>query len=80
MSTFTDLGVKIVLLSVVLSLLPMSPFAGFSSLMSSIPFLSYANFFFPISEMLAVIETWLAVVATYYGILYIVNYVGIVKS
>lgn len=80
MSTFTDLGVKIVLLSVVLAMLPMSPFAGFSSLMSSIPFLSYANFFFPISEMLAVIETWLAVVVTYYGILYIVNYVGIVKS
>lgn len=80
MSTFTDLGVKIVLLSVVLSLLPMSPFAGFSSLMSSIPYLSYANFFFPISEMLAIIETWLVVVSTYYGILYIVNYVGLVKS
>lgn len=80
MQTFTDLGVKLILLSAVLALLPMSPFSGFAFLMDNVPYLSYANYFFPISEMLAILETWLAVVSTYYGILYIVNYVGIVKS
>lgn len=76
----SDFGVKVLLLSVVLSLLPMSPFQGLSSLMDDIPFLSFANYFFPLTEMLAILETWLVVVAAYYGILYIVNYVGIVKS
>lgn len=76
----SDFGVKVLLLSFVLSLLPMSPFQGLSSLMADIPFLAFANYFFPLTEMLAILETWLVVVAAYYGILYIVNYVGIVKS
>lgn len=80
MQTFTDLAVKISLLTVVLSLLPLSPFQGLSYLMSNIPYLSYANYFFPLSEMVGILETWLVVVTAYYGILYIVNYVGIVKS
>lgn len=80
MQTFSDLGVKVLLLSLVLSLLPMSPFQGLSYLMDSIPYLSYANYFFPLSEMLGILESWLIVVSAYYGILYIVNYVGIVKS
>lgn len=80
MNTVTDIGVKIILISVVISFLPMSPFQGFTALMSSIPFLSYANFFVPITEMLAILESWLFIVSSYYGILYIVNYVGLVKS
>lgn len=80
MNTVTDIGVKIILISVVISFLPMSPFQGFTALMSTIPFLSYANFFFPITEMLAILESWLLIVSSYYGILYIVNYVGLVKS
>lgn len=80
MQTVSDFGVKVLLISIVLSLLPMSPFQGLSSLMADIPFLSYANYFFPLSEMLAILESWLVVVAAYYAILYIVNYVGLVKS
>lgn len=80
MSTFSDIAVKILLLSFVLALLPSSPFVGFSSLMSQIPFISYLNWFLPISEMIVILESWLLVVSVYYGILYILNYVGVLKS
>lgn len=76
----SEIGLKIALISVVLALLPSSPFVGFSTLISQIPYLSYLNWFLPISEMLVVMETWLAVVTVYYGILYLLNYVGLVKS
>lgn len=80
MNTFSDIAVKVVIISVVLSLLPMSPFVGFEYLMENIPFLSFVNWFLPISEMIVITESWLVVVAVYYGILYLVNYAGIVKS
>lgn len=80
MNTFTDIGVKVILISFVLALLPASPFAGFSYLLSNIPYLSFVNWFVPIQEILVVLEGWLVVVSAYYSILYIVNYVGLVKN
>lgn len=80
MSTFSDIGVKLLLISFVLALLPVSPFSGFSYLVEQLPYLSFVNWFVPISEMLAVLEAWLAVVVIYYGMLYILNYTGLVKS
>ena len=76
----SEFGTKVLLITVVLSLLPVSPFSGFNYLVESLPFLSVLNWLMPISEMLVIMESWLVVVAAYYGILYLVNYVGIVKS
>lgn len=80
MSTFTDIAVKVFVISVVLSLLPVSPFVGFSYLLESVPYVSILNFFLPISEILVLLESWLVIVAVYYGILYMANYAGILKS
>ena len=80
MSTFSDIAVKVALTSFILALLPESPFVGFTSLMSSIPYVNWLNWFLPIPEILAIMEAWLAVVTVYYGMLYILNYVGVLKS
>lgn len=76
----SDLGLKIVVLAFVLSLLPASPFVGFNYLIAELPYLNWLNWFLPISQMLVILESWLAVVAVYYGILYLLNYVGVIKS
>lgn len=80
MTKVSDLAVKILVITIVLSLLPASPFVGFSQLTEQIPFLNFVNWILPISEMLVIIESWLVVVVIYYGILYLINYTGIVKS
>lgn len=80
MKSLGEFGVKVLLLSVVLAMLPSSPFVGFNNLVAGLPYLSYLNWFIPISEMMVVFESWLAVVAIYYGILYLLNYVGVIKS
>lgn len=80
MTQVSDFGIKVILLTVVVSLLPSSPFANFNSLVTNIPYLSYLNWFLPISEILVVLESWLVVVSLYYSILFVINYVGIVKT
>lgn len=79
-STVSDLGFKIIVLSFVLALLPASPFVGFNALVAELPYLNWLNWFIPISQILVIFESWLAVVAVYYGILYLLNYVGVIKS
>lgn len=78
--TASEFAIKVVILSVVVSLLPASPFVGFSTLINQVPFISYLNWFLPIPEMITIMESWLAVVAVYYTILFGLNYVGILKS
>lgn len=80
LNSVSEIGIKILLITFVLALLPSSPFTGFAYLVQEIPFLSYVNWFLPISEMLLVTESWLVVVSIYYGMLYILNYTGLVKS
>lgn len=50
----------------IMQVLPRSPFMAFRNLASEIPYLSYINWFVPVSEMIAVIEAWLAAIALYY--------------
>lgn len=76
----SEIGVKLLVIGFVLTLLPASPFVGFEYLIEKIPYLSFVNWFLPISEMLVIFESWLSVVIVYYGILYLLNYAGLVKS
>ena len=76
----TEFAVKVFILTAVVSLLPASPFVGFSSLVTQIPYLSFLNWFVPIPEMIVIMESWLAIVATFYTILFALNYVGVLKS
>lgn len=76
----SEFGIKVLILSAVLTLLPSSPFVGFNYLISQIPYLNYLNWFIPIPEIIVVMETWLSIVTVFYTLLFIMNYVGILKS
>lgn len=80
MQLVNDFAVKLLILSFVLALLPESPFVGFNNLILNVPFLSWVNWFLPISEMLLLFESLLVVIGIFYGILYLLNYVGVLKS
>lgn len=80
MNSLGEFAIKVALLNIVLALLPVSPFAGMSYLLESIPYLNYLNWLLPISEMSVIFESWLLVLAVYYSILYLLNYTGVIKS
>lgn len=40
------------------SILPHSPFRGFIDAIGDIPYLKYANWFLPITEVIVILEAW----------------------
>ena len=50
----------------VMLFLPMSPFQYFVDQIGVIPYLDNLNWFFPVSEAIVLLETWLAVLAVYF--------------
>ena len=54
------------LLSVILSLLPLSPFADAIHNLSQLPYLGYLNYFVPVGTCLKIGTAWLAAIALFY--------------
>lgn len=50
----------------IINFLPGSPFKALIQTFQNIPYLAYLNWFVPVTEMVAVLEAWLAVVAVFY--------------
>lgn len=75
-----ELTVKYIVLLLVLSLLPVSPFTRFVSYFENIPYLAVLNYFVPVSEILVVWEIWLVTVALFYVIMWVLNFVGLLKN
>lgn len=50
----------------IIKFLPSSPFKGFINQFQNIPFLEELNWFVPVSEIIVVMEVWLAAVVVYY--------------
>ena len=54
------------LVALVLAFLPDSPFTTVAESISNFPYLQYLNWFFPVTECIAVFEVWLTAVLVYY--------------
>lgn len=54
------------LLALVMAFLPSSPFQMVINSISSIPYLNYLNWFFPVTEAVAVVEVWVVAIGIYY--------------
>lgn len=50
----------------VLALLPTSPFTAYIDAFEKIPFLSYLNYFIPVSTFIGIGEAWLVAVGVFY--------------
>ncbi len=50
----------------VLGLLPASPFVAYIDALERVPFLSYLNYFVPVSSFVAIGEAWLVSVGLFY--------------
>lgn len=54
------------LVQTLLSVLPTSPFRGFISTLGRLPFLGVLNWFFPVSECVALCGAWLVAISLFY--------------
>lgn len=74
----TDWGFKLLILSVVLVLLPESPFSLVNQLITQVPYLQYLNWFIPFGQLVGVMEFWLAAVTVYYGYMMALRYTHVI--
>lgn len=74
----TDWGFKLLILSVVLVLLPESPFSMINQYITQVPYLQYLNWFIPFTQLVGVMEFWLAVVTIYYGYMMALRYTHVI--
>lgn len=49
-----------------ISVLPTSPFQGFISYLSSVPYLGYINWFIPMGTIINITVTWTTAIGLYY--------------
>lgn len=54
------------LLDKVINVLPTSPFSAYLDKFAAMPYLRYVNYFIPISDFIAIGETWLVAVGLFY--------------
>ena len=66
-------------LSVVLALLPDSPFQLLTRNNTVIEYLGYVNYFIPMSEILAILQLWLTAVGIYYVYQAILRFAKVVE-
>lgn len=74
----TDWGFKLLILSIVLVLLPESPFSIVNQLITEIPYLNYLNWFIPFSQLVGVMELYLACITIYYGYMMALRYTHVI--
>lgn len=61
-----------------IALLPSSPFTALVNSISSIPYLKYLNWFFPVTECIALVEAWLIAIAVFYLYRVIMSYIHLI--
>ena len=59
-------------------ILPLSPFQPLIQAFSSIPYLSYINWFFPIGDALEIMGLWLTAITTYFMWQWILRWIRVV--
>ena len=69
LSSIVRMGVILVIISFVLSMLPDSPFNIYVDALNNTEWLKYFNWFFPVSECVATLETWLTAITAFYAVM-----------
>lgn len=77
--SISNIGIFVIFGSFVISLLPESPFYGFISALDRLPYLQYVNWVLPVTEILAVLQVWLAAVSAYILISLVARWVKLVS-
>lgn len=82
--TIVDTIVKILLTmaiaTILIAILPVSPFQSMIQSMSELPYIGYFNWFFPVGKCLTALTAWATCLGIWYGIQWIFKQLDIVSK
>lgn len=67
------------LLQRVIQLFPLSPFRGIIDQITSLPYLGWLNWFMPVSEIITVVNLWIAAIVAYYLYMVVARWIKLVS-
>lgn len=62
-----------------ISVLPTSPFQGFISYLSSVPYLGYINWFIPMGTIINITVTWTTAIGLYYLYSIVMRWIKVIR-
>lgn len=79
-SPIVKIVLTIAMFTLLLAILPDTPFMQFLIQLNELPYLNYLNWFVPVGRCLTVMTAWWTCVVVYYGISWILRQLGFVGS
>lgn len=64
---------------VLMNVLPLSPFRQYIDYLAQFPYLSWINWFIPMSSIISITATWLTAISIHYTYLFILRWLKIVS-
>lgn len=77
--TLGNIGIVLVFMTFAIALLPESPFTMFIGSINNIPYLDILNWFFPVSEVLAIGEAWLLAITAFYAVSLVLRWIKAIE-
>ena len=76
--TIVKILLTLAIATILIAILPVSPFTSMISAMAELPYISYFNWFFPVGKCLSALTAWAACMGVYYGIAWIFRQLDII--
>lgn len=67
-----------VIIAILMSLLPVSPFQGYISQLGDVPWLTVLNWFVPVPEMIAVFQSWVSAYGVFVAYKALMRYIKVI--
>lgn len=77
-SPFVKIFLTVSIFTIILAILPSTPFSSFLQQMAELPYLNYINWIIPIGRCAAVMAAWWTCVVVYYAVRWILGQLHIV--
>lgn len=78
--TIVKILLTLAIATILIAILPVSPFRGMIESMGELPYISYFNWFFPVGRCLTALTAWGVAIGIYYGIAWIFRQLDIIGS
>lgn len=78
--TIVKILLTLAIATILIAILPVSPFKGMIETMGELPYISYFNWFFPVGRCLTALTAWGVAIGIYYGIAWIFRQLDIIGS
>lgn len=78
--TIVKILLTLAIASILIAILPVSPFQNFIQALGELPYIGYFNWFFPVGRIITTLGAWAVCIGIWYGIAWIFRQLDIISK